>query len=82
MSKEQHQLLKHISQVSFALTDTTLFLDTHPCDQNALDYYQLVRKERQEALREYTMKYGPLLVDQVECGSEWAWTDSPWPWEC
>jgi spore coat protein JB len=82
MSKEQYQLLQHISQVSFALTDTNLFLDTHPCDQNALDYYQFVKQQRQDALMEYSRKYGPLLVDQVECGSEWAWTDSPWPWEC
>lgn len=81
MNKEQHQLLKYISQVSFALTDTTLFLDTHPCDQDALDYYQMVKRQRQEALDEYTSKYGPLLIDRVECDKYWTWTDSPWPWE-
>ena len=81
MNKEQHQLLKYISQVSFALTDTTLFLDTHPCDQDALDYYQMVKKQRQDALDEYNSKYGPLLIDRVECDKYWTWTDSPWPWE-
>lgn len=81
MNKEQHQLLKYISQVSFALTDTTLFLDTHPCDQDALDYYQMVKKQRQDALDEYSRKYGPLLIDRVECDQYWTWGDSPWPWE-
>ena len=32
MSKDQMRLLKYISQVSFALTETNLYLDTHPCD--------------------------------------------------
>lgn len=81
MSREQIQLLKHISQVSFALTDTSLFLDTHPCDQDALDYYQIVKKQRQEALEEYSKKYGPLQVDRVECDKYWTWVESPWPWE-
>ena len=41
MSKDQMRLLKFISQVSFALTETNLYLDTHPCDKVALSYYQI-----------------------------------------
>lgn len=81
MTKEQHQLLKYISQVSFALIDTALFLDTHPCDQEALCYYHQMKKKRQESVAEYSSKYGPLLLDQVESDNYWAWTDTPWPWE-
>lgn len=81
MTKEQHKLLQYISQISFALTDTTLFLDTHPCDREALEYYQTVKKQRKEAVKEYSQKYGPLLVDQVECGKYWSWVEQPWPWE-
>lgn len=81
MNREQIQLLKHISQVSFALTDTSIFLDTHPCDQDALNYYQIVKKQRQEALDEYSRKYGPLLIDRVECDNYWTWVETPWPWE-
>ena len=50
MSKDQMRLLKFISQVSFALTETNLYLDTHPCDKVALSYYQMVKKQRQEAV--------------------------------
>lgn len=82
MTQEQHELLKHISQVSFALVDTSLFLDTHPCDQKALEYYHTIRQQRKEAVDKYSRKYGPLLVDQVECDNYWTWVETPWPWEC
>ena len=54
MSKDQMRLLKYISQVSFALTETNLYLDTHPCDKVALSYYQMVKKQREEAVQEYS----------------------------
>ena len=44
MTNEQHQLLMYIDQISFALDDTVLFLDTHPCDTEALAYYQELKR--------------------------------------
>ena len=35
MNREKHNLLAYITQVSFAMDDTVLFLDTHPCDKAA-----------------------------------------------
>jgi len=81
MSKDQMRLLKYISQVSFALTETNLYLDTHPCDKVALSYYQMVKKQREEAVQEYSEKYGPLQADQVNCKDYWTWVETPWPWE-
>ena len=81
MSKDQMRLLKYISQVSFALTETNLYLDTHPCDKVALSYYQMVKKQREEAVQEYSEKYGPLQADQVNCKDYWTWVEPPWPWE-
>ena len=81
MSKDQMRLLKFISQVSFSLTETNLYLDTHPCDKVALSYYQMVKKQRQEAVEEYSRKYGPLLADQVDGKDYWTWVETPWPWE-
>ena len=45
MTNEQHHLLMYIDQISFALDDTVLFLDTHPCDTEALAYYQELKEE-------------------------------------
>ena len=32
----RRELLNYINEISFAVDDTKLFLDTHPWDQNAL----------------------------------------------
>ncbi len=76
----QKQLLMYITQVSFALTEVNLYLDTHPCDQEAMEYYQEVRKLRQEALEQYQCQFGPLLNDGNHSDS-WEWVNTPWPWQ-
>lgn len=76
-------LLHHIDMVSFAVDDILLYLDTHPCDQDALAYFEKYDRERREALEEYARLYGPLLVDFAGCGCDgnWNWTQKPWPWQ-
>ena len=49
----RRQLLNHINQVSFAVNDVTLYLDTHPCDPEALEYLRKMSRQRNEALKEY-----------------------------
>ena len=34
------ELLQKINEVSFAVNDITLYLDTHPCDEKALANYE------------------------------------------
>lgn len=79
---DKEALLQFINEVSFAITDINLFLDTHPCDEDALEYYEKYKELRLEALNEYAKYYGPLLADNVEtkCG-RWQWVEGPWPWE-
>ncbi|MFR2848214.1 MAG: spore coat protein CotJB [Hungatella hathewayi] len=60
------QLLALVYQASFAMDDVTLFLDSHPCDMNALNYYHYVANLRKEAMRAYQSQCGPLMIDQVE----------------
>ncbi|MFQ9509658.1 MAG: spore coat protein CotJB [Lachnospiraceae bacterium] len=79
--KNRQQLLNHINEVSFAVNDVHLYLDTHPCDKEALEYYHKVVEMRKHALEEYAKTYGPLLVDQVENCNYWQWVEEPWPWE-
>ncbi len=75
------QLLSLIYQASFAMDDVTLFLDTHPCDRNALNYYHYVVNLRKEAMKAYQCQCGPLMIDSVESGNNWNWIDDKWPWE-
>ncbi len=85
MSMKQNDraaLLQFINEVSFAITDVNLFLDTHPCNEDALEYYEKYKELRREALKEYAKYYGPLLADRVETRSgNWQWVEDPWPWE-
>ncbi|MBS5363646.1 MAG: spore coat protein CotJB [Butyribacter sp.] len=81
MNREKHNLLAYITQVSFAMDDTVLFLDTHPCNKDALCYYNKLKKEREEAVNEYTQKYGPLSKYDVPDSCYWEWVKDPWPWE-
>jgi spore coat protein JB len=75
------QLEEAIMQASFAIDDIKLYLDTHPCDGDALKMYEDYRKIRKVALKEYTQNYGPMSAYDVNVDNYWSWVNSPWPWE-
>ena len=76
------ELFDYINQVSFAVDDVKLFLDTHPENQDALDFFKKYQEKRKEALKEYAEAYGPLTIDTVsgDC-DHWNWINEPWPWQ-
>lgn len=78
---EQKKLLQYINEVSFALNDLTLFLDTHCHDENALNYFYQLLEKRSEALKDYARWYGPLTLDSSGPSNQWEWSSQPWPWE-
>ena len=49
---DKKKLLNYIDTVSFALIDTTLYLDTHPNDQKAINHFNQYQKARKQALKE------------------------------
>lgn len=75
------QLLQTIDAASFAVNDINLYLDTHPDDMQALDYYKMYREIREKAIMDYTQYFGPLTADMAIIGDTWTWIDKPWPWE-
>lgn len=92
---DRNTLLQKINEVSFAVNDITLYLDTHPTDAEALAYFQQAMKERKQALQEYESKYEPLIIDCVDTEQNnqtefmtcypgeqhWTWGDGPIPWD-
>lgn len=80
-SNSREELMQIINQVSFAMDDCKLFLDTHPYDQKALQYYQAYRNIRQQAMDEYRDTFGPINSYDVAAANEWTWINEPWPWE-
>jgi len=66
----------------FAMYDAALYLDTHPNDQNALEFFRRKQQKHQMLLQEYNKTVGPLTANDTDtsCGS-WNWVDEPWPWQ-
>ena len=81
MNMDKKSLMKIITQASFALNDTRLFLDTHPNCKEAIEYYNKAQAVREEAWNEYTCKFGPLSFYEVSDENYWEWNQGPMPWE-
>lgn len=92
---ERASLLKEIDEASFAMNDATLYLDTHPTDEAALQYFQMCQFRRKKAMQAFEENYEPLTVDCVNYENNnktdshtcyanqkhWTWGDGPMPWE-
>lgn len=78
---DQKKLMDYINAVSFAVDEAKLFLDTHPDDKEALEYFNNYNKARNQALREYAAHFGPLTISTATNDRCWEWAKQPWPWE-
>lgn len=81
MNDTQKRLMKQVQMYSFALTEAVLYLDTHPHDTAALNYYEKYRKLRKEAIRKYEENFGPITAENIHPEKSWSWVLEPWPWE-
>lgn len=61
---EKQRLMNAIYQCGFAISDITLFLDTHPKDPDALDYFQHMKHKYNHFVAEYETKFGPPYPDR------------------
>lgn len=60
-------------QAAFAAWELRLYLNTHPCDKQALDLLAQLTGDCCEP------NYATTFLEE-DC-TRWAWTDDPWPWE-
>lgn len=80
MFRCENELLKRVYETGFALDDVCLYLDTHPSDRDAMNYYHYVQKLNQDAIQAYQRVHGQLLITDV-AADQWNWVNNPWPWE-
>ena len=78
---QKEQLLKDIGIVSFVVIELGLYLDTHPTDRNAMEYFNHYSRLQQQMKKEFSVKYYPLTMGMSECNREWRWGMAPLPWE-
>lgn len=69
--------------LSFALVETVLYLDGHPNDRRAIEYYEKIKSEYRKALEEYERENGPVTAgsDTAVENGKWRWSTEPWPWQ-
>lgn len=76
------KLIKEIQIASFAVVETNLYLDTHPCDEIALAALKKYAEARKNAIKEYESLYGPIFPFNVSDGDDcYRWVKEPFPWE-
>lgn len=82
MPPEFYQLMEQLQAVDFVLVELTLYLDTHPTDQEAIQQFNHYAKERKKLKKLYESQYGPLMqYGNSYSGYPWNWDDAPWPWQ-
>jgi spore coat protein JB len=79
MNKEK--LMREIQEVGFALVDLNLFLDSHPDNKLALDFFEDMQIKYAQLQADYEMEFGPLTAFDTNTEQGWTWVQSPWPWE-
>lgn len=78
---QKKTLMRKLQVYGFALYDTILFLDSHPEDNGALDFYDKMSAAYNKTKKLYEEQFGPLTVNSVDTDNGWTWTEKPWPWE-
>ena len=78
---EQAELLTNIDALCFACIDLNLYLDLYPEDKSAVELFNSYRVQKNNLMKEYENKYGPLVLTSDSLDAfPWSWDNSPWPW--
>ena len=79
---EQAKMLTNIDALTFAMVDLNLYLDVFPNDREKINLYNQYRKQKENLLKEYESKYGPITINSEYLNTyPWAWNNMPWPWD-
>lgn len=80
MNQKEH-MLRDIGIVSFTLVDLALYLDTHPNDCKAMEYFNHYNKIYHQLVKDFSQQYYPLMLTGSDSAKEWRWGAAPLPWE-
>jgi len=79
---QQLQMLSEIQQLEFVAVELTLYLDTHPDEQEPLNEYNKATGQLNQLKVQYESLYGPLAVYGLSPSKyPWQWVEQPWPWD-
>ena len=78
---EKQKAMRDVQEHGFAAVDASLYLDSHPDDESAAQYFRNVCKKQQQAQEVYQKHFGPLKHQDAGSTGRRNWADDPWPWE-
>lgn len=81
MMTDKQKALLRVQTAGFAVDEAILFLDTHPKNAEALEYYHKKIDEYNAAVAMYVTAFGPLNATQVKSRDNWTWVTGCMPWE-
>ena len=73
--------LAELMALDFAAHDLSLYLDTHPSDQEAFETYKDLLALSEEGKQRYARLYGPICKTDLKNDARYTWMNGPWPWE-
>ena len=79
----REQLLWRVQSSGFVMVDLNLYLDTHPCDPDAIEHMNKFREINRKAVAAFEEEFGPLTMksESATKNDKWKWVNDPWPWE-
>ncbi|MCM3715199.1 spore coat protein CotJB [Halalkalibacter oceani] len=82
LPEEFYPLMEELQAVDFVLVELTLYLDTHPNDQAAIQQFNEMAEYRHHVKYQVEQYLGPLQqFGNSYSGYPWNWIDAPWPWQ-
>ncbi len=73
---------KRIAAYKFALYDLALYLDSHPCDEKAMQLRGVYKERLTALINEYEQHYGKYVATMSDVQESWSeWVQDPWPWD-
>ena len=81
MAPNRTQMLNALRAHDFAVYEAALYLDGHPDDKDALEYWKDQAQKARKLRRDYEECFGPLTIYNGPNEDRWTYIGSPWPWE-
>ncbi|MBS4209743.1 spore coat protein CotJB [Bacillus sp. FJAT-50079] len=79
---EYYKQLEELQTVDFVIVELTLYLDTHPNDQDAIQQYNTFVHKRKAIKRQFEKDFGALTNFGYSYSQyPWDWKEAPWPWQ-
>ena len=78
---DKARIIQNVYELGFVMTEMLLYLDTHPNDQEAIEYYTVMKRRYNDAVEAYELNIGPLTFTSTSVDNYFNWEATPLPWE-